>query len=310
MSKSELNVLITGASGMIGKYVCKQFSDCNICTIGCEPDCTYRIDLSKDSPNLQLPNFDVVIHIASTTDESKAMQINFEETKKLLQLLHPQKTKQFIFISSTEVYGLRSGENIDENYPENPISNYGKSKLKAEGIVQKWCDSNNVVCTILRPAITLGNNIEGKLLLMFEAIRKGLYFNIRENEARRSLILAHDIARVIKLLIGKNGVFNVCDGKNRTITELANAMAQNLSTDKRIFYLPIKFVNSCVAFADFIQLLLPKRKRINCKEHLNILTSTLTFSNRRIIEITGINFFDSIDVTARIDSTYPYEYEY
>lgn len=298
-----LKVLLTGANGMIGSYVRKEFSECSIVTLGRGDDNDLQVDLSRQSP-LVNDNFELVIHCSGTALEKNADAVNRIGTQNLLKALEKRPPKYVVFISSLSVYGLAEGNEITEESPLNPVTNYGKSKLAAEDSLRTWCAEKGVILTVLRPALTFGNGISGKGAAMFEAVARGRYFHVRGNEARRSVVMANDVATACRLLYKEGGIYNVTDGRNPTVIKLGDAMAAHCGSDKRIAYCPYGVLKWCARFGDII----PGLSRFVSTAKLNVLMSSLTFSNRKIVDKTGIKFYDTVEVIARRSIDYPYEF--
>ena len=101
-------ILLTGATGMIGSYILREFADCQVTTLGRSADNDIRVDLSASIPSLSR-RFDLVVHCAGTTDEATANKVNRIGTLNLLSSLESQPPRHFIFISSLSVYGKTEG---------------------------------------------------------------------------------------------------------------------------------------------------------------------------------------------------------
>lgn len=302
---SSSRILLTGRFGLLGKYIYKELkSDCEIISLGLNTNNDICVDLSANVPQIN-SEIDILIHCAGSIEDANAMVTNFHGTKNLITAFNDSnKPKQLIYISSLSVYGKESGDEIDEDTPLRPTTEYGRSKMLAEQELQRWSSENNVILTILRPALTFGNGVHGKAKEMFEAICQGRYFHISGNTARRSVVMADDIANAVRLLHNKGGIYNITDGFHPTVIELADAMAANTSSVKRIMYCPLKWLKFAAKIGDKIS---PFGKFINSSK-LNILTLSLTFSNRRLLEATGMSLYNTADVIARRSKDYPYEY--
>lgn len=299
-----MKILLTGSTGLVGGYMCKEFSDSTIVTLGLDEDHDIPVDLSVDVPVIS-DNYDMVIHCSGSISDKDAMSVNYEGTCNLLKGLEGKAPKWLVYISSMSVYGLTSGEEIDETAPLRPITEYGRSKMLAEQEMQRWCDRNNVCLTILRPALTFGNGVNGKAKQMYDAIVGGWYFHVRGNTARRSVVMGDDIAKAARLTYMQGGVYNVSDGYNHTVIELGDAMAAHSRCNKRILHCPRALLKFAAKVGDLIA---PLGAVLN-SERLSILTSTMTFSNAKLREATGMQFYDTIEVVARRDTNYPYEYK-
>jgi nucleoside-diphosphate-sugar epimerase len=183
--------------------------------------------------------------------------------------------KKFVFISSVSVYGLNQGENINENSPLQAEDPYGKSKIEAEDVVKKWCDENNVICTILRLPLVLGVNPPGNLGTMIQAIKKGYYFNINGGIARKSMVLATDVANYVLKVAEVGGTFNLTDGRHPTFYDLSTRISKMLDKSP-VPNLPRFMAIFLAKVGDFIGDSFP----INSNK-LIIITSTLTFDDSK-----------------------------
>ena len=203
---------------------------------------TFDIDLQNKIP-VFTEIFEIVIHAAGKAHsypnnllETKYyFDINLGGTKNLLLGLEKSGLpKRFVFISSVSVYGLEMGVQIDEKHPLLAIDPYGLSKIQAEHLVLDWCQKNNVLCTILRLPLLVGENPPGNLGVMLNGIKKGYYFNIAGGLARKSMVLAEDVANVLIKASEIGGIYNLTDGYHPSFYELSNAIAKN-NGKKRIF---------------------------------------------------------------------------
>lgn len=233
-----MHILLTGSSGFLGKHLQKEIKG-SFVTIG-RGDATIVCDLSTQIPIL--PNADMVIHCAGkahsvpkTNAEKQAFfDVNVKGTENLLKGLElaPELPRAFVFISSVAVYGVDMGVNISEIHPLCATDPYGASKIEAEKIVQAWCTKNNVICGILRLPLLVGPNPPGNLGAMIKGVKKGYYFNIAGGSAKKSMVMAEDVAKIIPMLAEKGGVYNLTDGYHPSFQELSMTIAQQLGKSK------------------------------------------------------------------------------
>lgn len=292
-------VLLTGATGFIGSHVRRALSDMEVHTLS-RAEC----DLERQTP-VFTRSYDAVVHVAGTDEAARADALNNEGTKRLLKSLEAFPPRTLTLISTVHVYGRNPGEEVAEDTFLRPDTEYARSKIRAEKECESWCAAHGVPLTILRPALVAGSGMHGRLAEMAAAVRQGRYFHIRGNVARRSLVMACDVAKAVRLTLGLPGVYNVCDGYNRTVRELADAMTRNFGTDKRLLTVPLTPLK---LFATVARVVTPLRSLISA-EKLQTLTASATFSNRRLTEATGMKFYDTVEVIARRDTDYPYEDE-
>jgi nucleoside-diphosphate-sugar epimerase len=258
-----MKVLLTGASGFLGKYLLAELEaqTIEVDTIGRTAENTFQCDLAKD--RLELPvdsSYDMVFHNAGKAHfvpqneaEGKVFyDVNVGGTEKLLDAILSLKNKPkcIVFVSTVAVYGLELGENIDETAPLLGNTPYAKSKIMAEEMIQTWCANNGVNCVILRLPLVVGENAPGNLGAMEKAIRKGYYFRLGSGLARRSMVNAVDVAKLIPSLIDMNGVYNLTDGLHRSFAEMDTFLAQKHG--KKVKIIPVWMGKWAAKIGDFI----------------------------------------------------------
>lgn len=277
-------LLFTGASGFLGvnlKPLLKESFD--IKTLGLTDEDTYNVNIANNIPEFNEP-FEVILHAAGKahivpkTEKEKKLffDVNYEGTKNLCKALEKSYLpKAFVFISTVAVYGLEAGKNITEEYPLNGDIPYALSKIEAEQFLTEWCSKNNVVLSIIRPSLIAGPNPPGNLGAMIKGIKTGRYLSIAGGKARKSVLMVHDIARLLPALIEKGGVYNVCDDSQPTFRELEILIAQQ-SGKKLSQSIPYWLAKSMALVGD----LLGQKAPINSLK-LSKITESLTFSNEK-----------------------------
>lgn len=283
----QAKILLTGSSGFLGKSISHnldlQFAQ--LLTIGRQPSNDILCDLSVEIPLLFKHNIEVVIHAAGkshvepkTKIEKQAFfEANLKGTHNLLTALAqlPQRPKSFVFISSVSVYGLQTGINITEEIPLLATDPYGLSKIQAEQLVIGWCKKNNVICTIFRLPLLAGTNPPGNLGIMIKGIQKGYYFNIAGGNAKKSMLLATDVAKVITKVSAIGGIYNLTDGYHPSFNELSNSIAQQLDKPTPL-NMPLWLTQLIAKFGD----VLGKNAPLNSAK-LKKITSDLTFDDSK-----------------------------
>jgi nucleoside-diphosphate-sugar epimerase len=141
------------------------------------------------------------------------------------------KPKIFIFISSVAVYGILSGDSISEKSPLLAKDSYGLSKIHSEDLIINWCTQNNVKYLILRLPLLVGSNPKGNLKKMINAIKNNYYFEIDNGKAKKSMLLAEDLANNILRISQYEGIYNLTDGYHPSFHEIAKKYATLLNKD-------------------------------------------------------------------------------
>lgn len=285
-----MKILLTGSNGFLGKILKTQLSIDNELSTLAKSNSDYNVDLLFDFEFED--NFDLVIHAAGkahsvpkTTQEGNLFyDINVQGTINLLdRLIKVGAPKQFVFISSVSVYGLNGGNLINEYMPLLAQDPYGLSKIEAEKIVKDWCKKHNVIYTIFRLPLVAGPNPPGNLGAMILGIKKGYYFNIAGGEAKKSMVLASDIANSIINAAKVGGTYNLTDGYHPNFNELS----KNISSQLRKAYIlnmPYFVAKMLANVGDIIGHKFP----INTNKLFKI-TSSLTFDDSKARKAFGWN---------------------
>jgi nucleoside-diphosphate-sugar epimerase len=286
-----MRILLTGAHGFLGRHVMDYFQGHHIVdTLGRSNTCHYKCNLAHEVPALN-EKFDLVIHAAgkahlvprNPVEEEDFFKVNYRGTINLLKAFKGQPLQAFIFISTVAVYGLNEGHNISESTSLLATDPYGHSKIKAEELVQEWCAKNKVVCTILRLPLVVGANPPGNLSALIRGIKKGYYFNIDGGKAKKSMVLAEDVAKFVLKAAEVGGIFNLTDGYHPSFAELSNHISIQLGKGKPM-NMPIWLAKIIAKFGDLLGIKAPLNNN-----KLKKITSDLTFDDSKAREAFGWN---------------------
>jgi nucleoside-diphosphate-sugar epimerase len=300
-----MKVILTGSSGFLGNIILHYLSNQNaeIFSIGRRNTNNLVCDFSTNIPIINEKNIDLVVHAAGKahtfpkqkSQELEFYQVNVNGTSNLLEGINKLNLPKFcVFISSVSVYGKEFGTDIDESYPLAASDAYGLSKIKAEQIVQDWCTKYNVVCTILRLPLLIGPNPPGNLGSMLKGIKKGYYFNISGGNAKRSMVLAEDVAKVIPMVAEIGGIYNLTDGYHPSFSEFSNLISIQIGKRKPM-NIPMWLALIIAKFGDLLGDKLP----LNTNK-LKKLTSDLTFDDIKARNTFGWNPTSVLDGVKQI----------
>src|SRR5262245_3644951 len=237
-------VLITGASGFLGSYIASAWRDsgAEVASLGRSAANDIRCDLRAVAPDMATRTFDTVIHCAGKAHSiprksdgvKDFFRTNVDGTNNLLRSLANLKAQpeRIIFVSSVAVYGKDDGVGIDETAPLGGTTPYAASKIQAEVAIQDWADENQIAYFNLRPALVVGADPPGNLGALNAKIGRGRYIRIANNKARKSLVLAADVARLTLALDNESGAYNLTDRVDPEFCEIESAIAE--SHEKRL----------------------------------------------------------------------------
>ncbi len=187
-----------------------------VATLGRGASNDIRADLSESVPELG-GRFDVVVHAAALAHPSRHtlpddyMAVNVDGTRRLCESLeHAGVPRSLIFLSSVAVYGCDDGAaGVDESWPLAGTSPYARSKILGEQFLREWCGTHGVHLAIVRLPVLLGADAPGNMGRMIRGISRGFYVGIGRGCGMRSLTSVDDLAGLIPLLDGRDGVWNI-----------------------------------------------------------------------------------------------------
>lgn len=282
-----MKVLVTGSSGFLGGYIIEELIrlECEIDTLGLSNTATITANISEGIPEIST-SYDLVIHVAgkahvvpkTEVEKQSFYEVNLEGTQNLLNA-HIIPPKHFVFISTVSVYGLDFGEGISEDSPLNALDPYGESKILAEKLITDWGKEKGIITTILRLPLLFGVNPPGNLKMMINAIRKKYYFNIGKGNARKSMVLASDVAEFIPIIMKTGGIYILTDGYHPSFKELSHKIANHYKLKKPIS-LPYIIVWCMAILGEVIQKISSKKMPIN-KRQFAKMTKPLTFNDKK-----------------------------
>lgn len=265
-----MKVLVTGASGFIGKSLCEELvrqsklvvvavrTD-NLQLTGVESHVVGNIDNTTDWSKA-LNGVVVVIHLAARVHlmRDKAIdpltefrKVNVEGTLNLAWQAAEAGVKRFIFISSVGVNGNLT--NMDCPFhsltAENPHDFYSISKYEAEQGLHKLLAQTGMELVIIRPPLVYGFNAPGNFGRLMKTMQKQLPLPLGAIHNKRSFVyvgnLVDLIIRCIDHPAATNQVFLVSDGQDLSTTELLQGCAEALGLKSRLLPVPQLLVQIC-----------------------------------------------------------------
>jgi nucleoside-diphosphate-sugar epimerase len=200
------------------------------------------------SKELEKLDPDILIHLAAVShaNESNKNPYNtFDHSLRTLEnSLDWAKSKkcQFIYLSSSMVYGDFNNENLDEEYNCKPIGIYGNLKLCGELMVKSYQQVFDLPYTIIRPSALYGERCISRRVgqIFIESALSNKPLQISGNgEDKLDFTYIKDLTKGIMLCCNNekafNQIFNITYGNARKIIELTEIMKEyfnNLSIIK------------------------------------------------------------------------------
>lgn len=165
------NVLVTGGAGFIGAHVCKELFDLGYTPVTVDNLSTGHRHNVKWGPLIELDLLDKrelieqvtkiqfvgVIHLAASAYVGEAEEFplkyfenNVVSTVNLLSMMQSLNIQRLVFSSSCSTYGLGNGKPFLESDAQEPVNNYGISKLMCEQIIKQSSLNTSLSSVMLR----------------------------------------------------------------------------------------------------------------------------------------------------------------
>lgn len=246
-------VLVTGGAGYVGAVLVPKLLDKGY-KVKVLDLYTYGEDIFdgiKDKRNLEeikgdicdkellgkvLPGCDAVIHLACISNDPTfelnpelSRKVNFDAFEPLVAISKQSGVKRFIYASTCSVYGISDAENVTEEHPLVPITDYNKYKGLCEPILLKY-QSDSFTTVTIRPATVCGYSPRQRFDLTVNILTNHAYnknhITVFGGKQERPNIHIEDIADLYVMLLSLpkeriSGKIYNAGYQNRSLTDIA-----------------------------------------------------------------------------------------
>ena len=220
-------VLVTGATGLIGQALVRRLLECEANVTAAVRDIEKANKLFDNDTRINyivsdicclkedISGLDYIIHAAANTS-SKAFQndptgiayTSLEGTRRTLEIARKNNLKNYVYLSSMEVYGIpETDEKIDELHSANidlmkPRSSYPESKRMCESMCASYHSQYGVPVNVVRLTQTFGAGVrydDGRVFAEFArcAIEKKEIILHTKGETKRNYLYIEDAVNAI-----------------------------------------------------------------------------------------------------------------
>lgn len=236
-----MKLLLTGSRGFVGSYFIDKYKD--------RYDIKTFSFLNDDFAFLDCSDVDVVFHLSALVHQmggasiAKYEEVNVTQTLHLANIAKDSGVKQFVFMSTVKVYGEETDIAYNENTICKPEDEYGKSKLKAEKLLQELEDENFKV-SIIRTPIVYGYGVKANIKNLVSLVSKVQVLPFGGIKNNRSIVYIGNLCHMIDEIIvqKKAGVFLASDDEPLSTSKLIELIAKSL--DKKVYLIRVPFFES------------------------------------------------------------------
>jgi len=193
-------------------------------------------------------DLDYVFHLAGLTKASKSADyytVNQQGSASLFQFISNQKiSPKVVYLSSLAAAGPCLDEKpIKESDSPNPVTHYGKSKLKGEEEALKFKDRFPIV--ILRAGAVFGPR-DQDFLNFFKFINRGILPTFDVSQRPLSLCYVKDLVNALYLAsqkeLASGEIINIANPQPYSWDEIGRAAGQALGKNLRRIVIPLPIV--------------------------------------------------------------------
>ena len=259
-----MKVLVTGASGFVGRELCvtllrsgrsvrgalRQVEGRPI-LLGVEPVVVGTINSETDW-KAAVAGCDVVVHLAARVhvmgDKARNplaefREVNAEGTLNIARQAAQNGVQRFIFISTVKV----NGEGRDEPYREidvpGPEDAYAISKWEAEQGLHRIAQETGLEVVILRPPLVYGPGVKANFQRLIRTVERGWPLPLGAIANRRSLLYLGNFVDAIRLCIehpaAAGQTFLLDDGVAVSTPKLIRRLAHAMGRPARLLAVPV-----------------------------------------------------------------------
>ena len=273
---SEFKVLVTGASGFLGRRIVEMLGERGFAVRALVRRTSRIADLAQspaeiafgdvtdvDSLRKSFEGIDYVVHAAADNSgtENGARKVTIQGTRNILDLCAAFQVKKLVYISSCSVYGpadYEDGQVINENTLLERLPElrgiYSWAKLRAEKVVFEYMNENKVSAVCLRPGTIYGPGGENFSPAMGFSRKNRFFVVISRDKYILPLVYVDNVVdAVIKAMTLEKStgqVYNVVDPERIDKKRFMDAFIRRLYPGAHVFYLPYNFLSILVAMQE------------------------------------------------------------
>jgi dTDP-glucose 4,6-dehydratase len=270
--------IITGGAGFTARHLTAALTKRNehVVLFDIEPSGSNFPDLeyirgdirdSDDLTRLQLDSKDVVYHLAARqfhadvpvrNQQDWFADVNVTGTRRLLEAMKRAGATRLIFFSTDMTYGRPKEIPVRPYHPKHPIGPYGRSKLRAEQLIEWAVSDFRLRATIFRPRLIAGAGRLGILARLFSFIERDLPIPLVGSGSNRyQMVAVQDCVSAALEAMERDcplGPFNLGSNEPPTVRMLLKEVIRRAGSRSKVFSIPAPLAQGSLSLLNFVGL--------------------------------------------------------
>ena len=266
-----MNVLVTGASGFIGRVLCSTLlakGHLIRAAIRSEDSVPLAKELgvvavgevgAQTDWSAALVGVDCVIHCAARVHvmqetEADAMvayrSVNVDGSSALAEQAVAAGVRRLVFLSSIGVNGVHTNGRRPFRFTDapQPIDDYAISKWEAEEALKAVAANTSLELVVVRPPLVYGPGCKGNLLRLLRLVHSGIPLPLGAAQNQRSFIGLNNLVDLLICCIdhpaAAGWTFLASDGEDFAIPQLIRFMAEGMNRSSRLLRMPLPLLQA------------------------------------------------------------------
>ncbi len=245
-----MTVAVIGGSGFIGTRLITllreaghEVSNLDLRPSTTHPDVTTIGDVrDPDAVRTALTGASAVVLLAAAHRDdvrpvSEYESVNLGGATVVAQAAAETGVDRVVFTSTVSVYGLDK-DRPSETSPPDPFNEYGRTKLAAEAVLERWADSDpRRTLFVVRPCVVFGETNRGNVYTLARQLATGRFLFVGDGSNHKAMAYVGNVAAFLATgLTAAPGrhLVNYADTPDLSTTELVELMKSDMGRRKQL----------------------------------------------------------------------------